>query len=287
MTDMRHLKVVSGDVTLHCRTYGPSEGPLALCAHGFPDSPSTYRHLTEFMVALGYHVVVPATRGYAPSSVSPSGDYGIAALGADLNRIHDAAGGDERAVLIGHDWGAVAAYRATNTEPDRWRRAVALAVPPQQVFQRAFLTYEQLRASWYMFFFQSPLADLVVGLDDMAFVARLWQEWSPGYDATADLVDVRAAIAEPHHLAAALGYYRTLFAPRSDDEPSDEDLEPTVATLYLHGQNDGCFLRSSLGDPLEFLARGSRVECVPGAGHWLHLEQPVAVHQAIAAFLER
>ena len=64
-----------------------------------------------------------------------------------------------------------------------------------------------------MFFFQNPLADVAVGLDDLAFVGRLWQDWSPGYDATEDMAHVRDALGDPANLAAAIGYYRAMFQP--------------------------------------------------------------------------
>ena len=52
---------------------GPETGPLALCLHGFPDSPHTWRHLTPRLVDAGYRVVAPFMRGYAPSAVPADG----------------------------------------------------------------------------------------------------------------------------------------------------------------------------------------------------------------------
>jgi len=70
-------------------------GPLALCLHGFPDSPHTWRHLLPSLAAAGYRAVAPFTRGYAPTSVPASGVYQTAALARDANALHDALGGDE------------------------------------------------------------------------------------------------------------------------------------------------------------------------------------------------
>ena len=72
----------------------------------------------------------------------------------------------------------------------------------------AFFSYDQLQRSWYMFFFQSPLADMAVPMDDLAFIDRLWADWSPGYDAADDLAHVKDALRDPANLTAALGYYR-------------------------------------------------------------------------------
>ena len=69
-------------------------------------------------------------RGYAPTAVPADGRYQTAALGLDACALHEALGGDGDAVIIGHDWGAMATYIAANHEPDRWRRVVTMAVPP-------------------------------------------------------------------------------------------------------------------------------------------------------------
>ena len=71
--------------------------------------------------------------------------------------------GRERAIVIGHDWGASATHGAAVLEPGRWRKVVSMAVPPGGAIGMSFLTnLQQIKRSWYMFFFQSPLADLVV-----------------------------------------------------------------------------------------------------------------------------
>ena len=62
-------------------------------------------------------------------------------------------------MIIGHDWGAFATYGAAAYQPDRWRRVVAAGVAPQASMADGFFTYDQLRRSWYIFFFQTPFAE--------------------------------------------------------------------------------------------------------------------------------
>ena len=183
-------------------------GPLALCLHGFPDSAWTYRHLLPALADAGFRAVAPFMRGYAPTAVPADGRYQTAALGLDACALHDALGGDADAVIVGHDWGAMATYIAANHEPERWRRVVAMAVPPAGAVAGGFMQYRQLKKSWYMFFFQHGLSDVVVGMDDLAFIDGLWADWSPGYDGTEDIAHVKDALRDPANLAAALGYYR-------------------------------------------------------------------------------
>jgi len=257
------------------------EGPLALCLHGFPDSANTWRHLLPELAAAGYRAVAPWTRGYAPSAVPGNGDFSAAALVADANALHDAFGGDGDAVLIGHDWGAMTTYAAGGLGPDKWRRLVAIAVPPPPIAADAFFRYTQLKRSFYIFLFQTRLAELVAGADDLAFVDRLWADWSPGYDASQDLPRVKDAMRAPANLAAAIGYYRAMFAGGGVDAMA------TQPTLYLHGTTDGAFGVEGVRGTAEHLPDGSRVEILDGVGHFLHLEAPQKVNSLILDWISQ
>src|SRR5947208_12132984 len=86
------------------------EGKLALCLHGFPDSAWTWAGLLPALAKRGYRAVAPWLRGYFPTEVPPDGRYQGAALVGDAIALHDMLRGDKDAVIIGHDWGADAAY---------------------------------------------------------------------------------------------------------------------------------------------------------------------------------
>ncbi len=266
-------------------------GPLALLLHGYPDSAHTWRHLLPELVAAGFHVVAPFNRGYAPSSLAPDGRYQAGALGVDANALHERFGGDGDAVIVGHDWGALGAYAAAHLEPGRWRKVVAAAVPPGPVMAEAFFSYEQLRLSWYMFFQLNPLADMVLPMGDWDFVAKLWRDWSPGYDHAEDLQHFVDCMPTPEHLSAALGYYRhtlqpELQAPELADAQTGTLMLPTQPLLYLHGANDGC-MRPELAakTPAVLTVEGSRFVAVEDAGHFLHLERPAVVNAAVLDFV--
>jgi len=267
-------------------------GPLALCLHGFPDSAQTWRHLLPELAAAGFRGVAPWLRGYAPTALDEKGRYQNGASVADAIALHDALGGDGSAVIIGHDWGARIATGAAVFAPDRWSKLVTSAVPPSGAVAQGFLTYRQLRRSWYMFFFQNPLAELVVSMNDLDFIDRLWDDWSPGYDASVDLAHVKDALRDPSHLAAALEYYRATLNAAEHTVPEFQAHEdaiggtPTQPHLYLHGENDGCMgvEIAHMAAPL-MTTPGSFVEIVDNAGHFLHLEQPELVNRAIIDFV--
>ncbi|MHB8438813.1 MAG: alpha/beta fold hydrolase [Acidimicrobiales bacterium] len=287
---MRQTSATAGDIDFAILEDGPPEGPLALCLHGFPDTANTWRHLLPELASAGYHAVAPWMRGYAPTSTAPDGSYQTGALAVDAGRLHETFGGDERAVLIGHDWGAAATYAAAVQQPGRWRRAVAMALPPLGAMAESFFSYDQLKRSFYIFVFQSPLAEMAVAQDDLAFIDRLWADWSPGYDGSWDATQVKEALREPANLAAAIGYYRAMFdptlhLPQYAEAQMAAGGQPPQPTLYLHGVDDGCLGIDCVGDVMPFLSAGSVHRNIEGAGHFLHLERPDEVNALILDFL--
>ncbi|WP_433174400.1 alpha/beta fold hydrolase [Actinoallomurus sp. CA-150999] len=265
-------------------------GPLALCLHGFPDSAHTWRHLMPALADAGYHAVAPFLRGYAPTEVPKDGAYQTGALAADANALHEAFGGDADAVLIGHDWGAAATYTAVSAAPERWRRAVAMSVPPFGALLSAFFDYAQLKRSFYIFLFQTPLAETAVLTGDMAFLDGLWADWSPGYDATRDVAHAKECLRDPENLAAAIGYYRAMLDP-SRHVPAYAAVQEAAErvgerpALYLHGAADGCLAAPSATDVEGHLPPGSVARIVPDVGHFLHLERPAEVNRLILDWL--
>jgi pimeloyl-ACP methyl ester carboxylesterase len=265
---------------------GPPDGPLALCLHGFPDSAHTWRHLLPELGAAGFHAVAPWMRGYAPTQVPGDGRYQTGALAADATALHEVLGGDERAVIIGHDWGASATYGAASFAPERWSRVVTMAVPPS-IGASLFSSYAQIKRSFYMFVFQNPLAEFLVSANDMAFIDGLWADWSPGYDGRQDAAWVKEALGDQANLSAALGYYRSIFgttppAPELAAEQEAVGRVPSQPLLYLHGRDDGC-----IGVELVPGSVPANVEVVvvDGAGHFLHVEKPDEINQRVVKFL--
>lgn len=196
------VKGPNGD--LKALTWGPAGAPVALCLHGFPDTAYGWRKVAPRLAESGWHVVAPFMRGYAPSSIPADGSYHVGALMHDALRVRSAAGGTERDVIIGHDWGAIAATGLAAMPDSPFAKAVIMSVPPSAAFrplgrvpERGRLLRElphQLLRSWYILYFQLPWlpersASWVVPL--------LWRRWSPGYHAEEDLRHVDAAIGTP------------------------------------------------------------------------------------------
>lgn len=277
---------------LRFATIEAGDGPLVLCLHGFPDNARSFRHQLPALAAAGYRAVAPYMRGYAPTEAPDDGRYQTAVLAQDAVELI-AALGYSSAIVFGHDWGAVAAYGAAILAPERVTKLITAAVPHGPGMLDAFITsYDQQRRSWYMFFFQTPFADAAVSHDDFRFLERLWQDWSPGWQYSAeDMEALKATFRVPGVVQAALGYYRCTINPALQDPSLMEtqiriSMAPVEApTLYLHGAKDGC-IGTELSRGMEALfPSGLRTEVIRDAGHFLHQERPKEVNALLLDFV--
>ena len=102
-------------------------GPLVLMLHGFPDTAHTWDDLRPRIAARGYRAVSPFMRGYHPSAI-PDRDPDQETLARDPLRLIEALGARD-AIIIGHDWGASAAYGAAALGPDRVKKLFVIGIP--------------------------------------------------------------------------------------------------------------------------------------------------------------
>jgi pimeloyl-ACP methyl ester carboxylesterase len=236
-------------------------------------------------------------RGYAPSSIPSDGSYHVGALMDDALRVRSAAGGTDRDVVIGHDWGALAATGLAAMPDSPFAKAVMMSVPPPAAFRRLgrlldrgrLLTQlpHQLLRSWYIIYFQLPLFP---ERSASWLLPLLWRRWSPGYDAEEDLRHVDAAIGTPESWRAALGPYR---ATVRNSRPPTRYAElhrhwtsaPKLSSLYLHGRDDGCATPAFARWTEKVLPAGSDVAIVEHAGHFLQLDQPDRVAELVLKFI--
>ena len=289
----QHITV--NDIDFAYLEAGPADGPLALCMHGFPDHAPTWDLLMPRLADAGYHVVAPWLRGYAPTGLAPDGNYQTGSVALDILGLADALAGDGDAVLIGHDWGAISSYAAVGHRPGRFSKFVALAVPHTSGLMSTFFSPQQLQRSFYVFLFQTPLAEIAVPMNDFAFIDYLWSYWSPDHPPSADYMRaLKDTLGSPGSLEAAIAYYRFMLGTLPGD-PALADIGAAgsgpinVPTLYLHGIDCGCMGVESANEELlrpNFPA-GLDMHLIPNAGHFLHRDQPEIVNDLIVDFLAR
>jgi len=294
-TDATEIRYHASGMSFAALAWGPDDGPLVLCLHGYPDSSWSWRHLGPALAGQGWRVVAPFMRGYAPTDLAPDACYQVGALARDANESHAALGGDERAVLIGHDWGAVAAYAAAAQRDQPWRRIVTLSIPPPASIAarpksagEALLGGRQLIYSSYMLYQQLPV---ISERSLWWLIPFLWRWWSPGYDGSEDVQRAFAALDSPARRTASLRYYRALFQPgyRSREYAAEQSRvykRQRCPVLLLHGEDDRCMQAALSERSAALLPEHSEIALIAGAGHFLQLERPDEVNDRIASFIQ-
>ena len=241
-------------------------GPLVLLLHGFPDTAYTWDATLPALAAAGYRAVAPFMRGYHPTEIPDPPAYDIESLGKDAVALIEALGAD-RAIIVGHDWGATAAYAASVLAPERVQLCVTVAVPHPASMKPTPRTIWGFR---HFIALRRRNAVAKLRANDYAYVDKLLRRWSPAWDVPAGETDrVKAAFREPRCDEAAVGYYRAL-ALRPTGAIRERVAVPTVA---FAGEHDGV-LRPRAYEKARGRFTGSyEVVQMPG-GHFMHREHP-------------
>lgn len=293
---LKHRSTRSGPLAYY--DFGTGDRSLLLL-HGFPDTPRTFESLVEAASRAGYRCLVPFMPGYGDSALPHPGGASILAIARMLSDFLDQVATRQRLAVVGHDWGSILAQMLCGLQqedrPPTYRidRVVLAAVPPLRTFLRRINPRQMVR-SRYMYYFQIPGACERIRRDDLAYIRRLWQRWSPGIDPDhPQLGRVIDCLRQPHGLERATDYYRALINPLRllrAPEPLTQlrlmfSAKPWPA-LVLVGSEDDCIGPEMYrGGQLAFPHPDSRQEVLPHAGHFLHLEQPEAFNRRVLDFL--
>ena len=124
--ERRWTKVRDAD---YCYLEAGKGDRVALLLHGYPDNAYSWEAQIRFLSERGYRVVAPFTRGYPPTRVGDAAFFDRASLASDIDSLSQQVAESRPVYLVGHDWGAAIGYGLLATFPDRFLRAVLLAVP--------------------------------------------------------------------------------------------------------------------------------------------------------------
>jgi len=257
---------------------GNPADPLVLLIHGFPDTAHAWDDLRPRIAAQGYYVVSPFTRGYGPSVAPDGAKFDAESLGKDALALIDAFG-KEHAVIVGHDWGAVAAYSAAALDPAKVDKLAILAIPNPGTIK---LRVRDLYGARHFVALKKKRAHKRVRRNDYAYVDKLYKRWSPEWSFSPnDVDDVKNSFAHPGSLQAALGYYRDLPLKTAEFLKA-----PTqVPVLVIAGRSDGTVPITAYDNEAGFAA-GRQLEKLD-AGHFPHREQPEQFLAFLLAFLKQ
>lgn len=306
----RHAQIDVGDVELHAVELGAG-APVLFC-HGFPDVWIGWRQQMQAVADAGYRAIAVDMRGYGRSS-GPDDPYAYTPIHAvgDLVGLLDALELPGAAV-VGHDFGAAAAWYAGLLRPDRFSSVFAISVaitPPGSPSLFDVMTAAGKR-DFYMFHQREPEAERRWSDASSTYPAALyWTSASPWTEDRWDPFDPERPLyrpapiacpswADPDDIAYAVGEfqrsgfrrplhsYRSLpsfaalgraFAGMTIDQPS----------FFLMGAADGLNkVREAREAELRRVAPGLRKFVImPDVGHWPHRESADRTNDLLVAFL--
>ncbi|WP_159872184.1 alpha/beta fold hydrolase [Novosphingobium sp. 9U] len=112
---------------------GPTDGPLLIFVHGWPELAISWRHQLPVFGQLGFRAVAVDMPGYGRSVVHDTHEaYELEHLAADLVEFQDYLGA-HRSVWVGHDWGSVVVWSLAAHYPERCAAVASLCVPYRTV----------------------------------------------------------------------------------------------------------------------------------------------------------
>jgi pimeloyl-ACP methyl ester carboxylesterase len=310
--------IESNGIRMRVAVRGDS-GPLVIMAHGWPESWYSWRHQIIAVADAGYRVVAPDMRGYGRTDAPPAvEDYSIEKLAADMVGLVDAFG-EEKAIMMGHDWGSIVAWNSVLLHPDRFSALVAMSVPYSGRGSQSPLAGWQARFGenfYYILYHQEPgVAEAEYDADPRGLLSRLYL--SPDAPRAAPQITDRhrsaggwigrlgAPLEQPDWLSeedldyfveqfeaagfrGGVNYYRN-FHRNWEITPQLSDAKVTVPTLFIAGEGDSVIagatqeqLQASMSRVVEDL-RG--VILLPDAGHWIQQELPEETNRAVLNFL--
>lgn len=285
MSDAPVLKTIHAN-GIEFAYYEQGTGALVLCIHGFPDTAETWRDVLPALANAGYRAVAPYTRGYPPTSIPADASYTARDLGNDVLALIEALG-EQQAVVIGHDWGALAAYAAATIDPSRISKLVTVAIPHPLTLR--FTPRVLWRARHFITFQFRGMTLRRFRKDNFAFVDTIYRRWSPNWNFTAeDVQPVKTAFAQAGGLEAALGYYWSFASNlRNPEVRAVTARRTTVPTLSIFGEADGAVDNGILPKtPKAFRAHYEYV-VLPRAGHFPHREAPDSFIAHVLEFLKK
>ena len=270
-----------GDVRLHYVEAG--NGPLVVLLHGFPELWYGWRLQIEPLVAAGFRVVAPDMRGYNLSSKPGDVDaYATDKLTADIRGLILERGA-QSALLAGHDWGGSVAWATAMNHPEVVDRLAILNAAHPRKLSQGLHHPDQLRRSWYFFFFALPdLPESVVQADRWHFFRHFLRDAHPAL--TPEEIDEYVwAWSQPGAATGMINYYR--YSVRQSQKRAEEALRPIQApTLVIWGERDR-YLGPDLAEPdHDDVPNLDRVERLPDASHWVHHDEAERVTRLLIDF---
>jgi len=319
MTDFTHIDLP--DIRLRAAVQGT--GPLVVMVHGFPESWFSWRHQMAPIADAGFTACAIDVRGYGgsgrPSAVAA---YSMERMVGDVTGVIDALGAGERAIILGHDWGAPIVWNTALIRPDKVRAVGALSVPhlgpPLRPFSEIFDALFTKRGKFfYQAYFQKPdLPEAEAEANPRDFLRKFYYALSGDApdgtwpnDKSADQKLLNGLVDPPVFPAwltpAELDYYvgeftrSGFFGPISRYRNHERDFDYLSGfadrkveqpALFISGTRDLAFNMLGRGDPIatmrKFVTDLRVADVLEGCGHWTQQERPTEVNARLIPWLK-
>ncbi|MFW5634323.1 MAG: alpha/beta fold hydrolase [Erythrobacter sp.] len=294
MMELKRVELANG-IHLDVVDEGPTDAPVLIFLHGFPESHRTWRHQIRHFAGR-FRCIAPDQRGYRGSSKPQEVEaYTPDKLIGDVFLLADALS-IPKFTIVGHDWGGAIAWGvALGGQHMRVERAVIANAPHPAIFQRLLYTNNvQREASQYIRGFRDSANDALV--KEHGLTGLLLQEVKWDRPDAMEAEERDALLRDWQNRDAAFGmlnYYRAspIDVPAMDapfELPEDwtpPDLPKlTIPTLVIWALDDLALPPENL-EGLEDMVDPLTIVRVPDCGHFVPWEAPDAVNRAMEDFL--
>jgi pimeloyl-ACP methyl ester carboxylesterase len=286
--------VLGGDTRFFVRVLGtagwaPDEATadrddeLIVLLHGWPEDGSSWRHVAPVLAAAGYRVACPDLKGLGRTAAPKKTRYDHESLADEISRLIRNLHA-KKAVLVGHDWGGPLAVATAFRHPGLVRALVVASAPLRKI---------DLRRAWHIPLFNIPvLPEVAFKLVPRQLVAAGIRRASTRTETIDDEAIDAYAAGVGEHPRGWLPYYREL-SRRSVVEATVRTVRRRTGLLrdpqrpnrlrmparVIWGEDDPVTPFSLAEDVARYL--DADVVGLPGVGHFVHEEDPLATAQAI------
>jgi len=249
-------------------------GPDVLLVHGFPDDHTVWRNQIPVLVAAGYRVIAPDTRGCGESAMpSRTADYAIDRLVLDLVGVLDALG-VRKVRLVAHDWGALQGWHLAMRHPERVERYIALSCGHPAAYAGAGLE-QKLRAYYVLVIQLRGVIEFLATRFDWLFF-RIMSRYPKEFPHWKD------RLSRPGRLTAGFNYYRANLRAMF----FSDGLSPvTVPVVGIWSSGDIFLTEDQMTGSAGFCNAGWQYHRLEGCNHWMQLDAPEALNPLLLEHL--
>lgn len=280
--EIKHGYADSGGVKIHYVETG--DGPLVVMIHGFPDYWYTWRHQIDGLKD-AYRVVAIDQRGYNLSD-QPEGveNYDMSLLVSDVVAVVRHLG-EEKAIVIGHDWGGLVAWNVAFFAPDMVDKLIILNLPhPNGIAQALRDNPEALAGTTYAKTLREGTPDDPEIIRGYPMTSQTLSGWVTDAEARSKYIEA----FDRSDFMAMLNYYKQNYPDIWSGGDIDWPVVPNIAisTLVFHGLDDTALHSDGLNNTWDWVDKDLTIVTVPNAGHFVQQDAADLVTTTIRSWLD-